>query len=89
MEMINICHTFKKEVNIAGTYNGVLNLNEKINEINLDRNGKPNKMNDDFKKLLSLKEVYKDKTLMYSIFMEIFKMAHIQMVVYLIVHQNL
>ena len=48
MEMINICHTFK-EVNIAGTYNGVLNLNEKINEINLDRNGKPNKMNDDFK----------------------------------------
>ena len=79
----------QKEVNIAGTYNGVLNLNEKINEINLDRNGKPNKMNDDFKKLLSLKEVYKDKTLMYSIFMEIFKMAHIQMVVYLIVHQNL
>lgn len=39
----------QKEVNIAGTYNGVLNLNEKINEINLDRNGKPNKMNDDFK----------------------------------------
>ena len=39
----------QKKVNIAGTYNGVLNLNEKINEINLDRNGKPNKMNDDFK----------------------------------------
>lgn len=38
-----------QKVNIAGTYNGVLNLNEKINEINLDRNGKPNKMNDDFK----------------------------------------
>ncbi|MEZ7608895.1 alpha/beta hydrolase [Staphylococcus capitis] len=53
----------QKEVNIAGTYNGVLNLNEKINEINLDQNGKPNKMNDDFKKLLSLKEVYKDKNI--------------------------
>ena len=52
-----------QKVNIAGTYNGVLNLNEKINEINLDRNGKPNKMNDDFKKLLSLKEVYKDKNI--------------------------
>lgn len=51
----------QKEVNIAGTFNGVLNLNEKINEINVDRNGKPSKMNNDFKNLLSLKDIYKNK----------------------------
>ena len=26
-----------KEVNIAGTFNGVLNLNEKVNEISVDK----------------------------------------------------
>lgn len=51
----------QKEVNIAGTFNGVLNLNEMINEINVDRNGKPSKMNNDFKNLLSLKDIYKNK----------------------------
>lgn len=53
----------QKEVNIAGTYNGVLNLNEKVNEISVDKSGKPSKMNEDFKKLLSLKEVYKNKNI--------------------------
>ena len=33
----------KKEVNMARTYNGVLNLNEKVNEIQVDQNGKPKK----------------------------------------------
>ncbi|MGX8004516.1 alpha/beta hydrolase [Staphylococcus hominis] len=40
----------KKEVNIVRTYNGVLNLNEKVNEIQVDQNGKPNKMSEDDKK---------------------------------------
>ncbi|MBC2955645.1 MULTISPECIES: alpha/beta hydrolase [Staphylococcus] len=40
----------KKEVNIARTYNGILNLNEKVNEIQVDQNGKPNKMSEDDKK---------------------------------------
>ncbi|MDS3887454.1 alpha/beta hydrolase [Staphylococcus hominis] len=40
----------KKEVNMARTYNGVLNLNEKVNEIQVDQNGKPNKMSEDDKK---------------------------------------
>ena len=39
----------KKEVNIARTYNGILNLNEKVNEIQVDQNGKPNKMSEDDK----------------------------------------
>ncbi|MCE5089987.1 alpha/beta hydrolase [Staphylococcus devriesei] len=51
----------QKEVNIAGTYNGILNLNEKVNEISVDKNGKPSKMNDNYKELLELKDVYKDK----------------------------
>lgn len=51
----------QKEVNIAGTYNGILNLNEKVNEISVDKNGKPSKMNDNYKELLGLKNVYKDK----------------------------
>ena len=32
------------------TYNGVLNLNEKVNEIQVDQNCKPNKMSEDDKK---------------------------------------
>ena len=28
-----------KEVNIAGTFNGVLNFNEKVNEISVDKMG--------------------------------------------------
>lgn len=40
----------KKEVNMARTYNGVLNLNEKVNEIQVDQNGKLNKMSEDDKK---------------------------------------
>lgn len=51
----------QKEVNIAGTYNGVLNLNEKVNEITVDKDGKPSKMNADYEKLLDLKDVYKIK----------------------------
>ena len=35
----------KKEVNIAGVYNGVLNMNEEVNEIIIDKQGKPSRMN--------------------------------------------
>lgn len=51
----------KKEVNMARTYNGILNLNEKVNEIQVDQNGKPNKMSEDDKKWLGLKNIYKGK----------------------------
>lgn len=53
----------QKEVNIADTYNGVLNLNEKVNEITVDKDGKPSKMNADYEKLLDLKDVYKNKNI--------------------------
>lgn len=53
----------QKEVNIAGTFNGVLNLNEKVNEISVDKNGKPSKMNDNYKELLGLKDIYKGKNI--------------------------
>lgn len=50
-----------KEVNIAGIFNGVLNLNEKVNEISVDKNGKPSKMTENYQQLLGLKNNYKDK----------------------------
>ena len=49
------------KVNIAGTFNGVLNLNEKVNEISVDKNGKPSKMTENYQQLLGLKNNYKDK----------------------------
>ena len=60
MEMINNYLNFKRS-KYSGTYNGVLNLNEKVNEITVDKDGKPSKMND-YEKLLGLKDVYKNKT---------------------------
>ncbi|MGV3096119.1 alpha/beta hydrolase [Staphylococcus borealis] len=53
----------QKEVNIASTYNGVLNLNEKVNEISVDKNGKPSKMNANYKELLGLKNSYNHKNI--------------------------
>lgn len=47
-----------KQVNIAGTYNGVLNMNEQVNEISVDRNGKPSRMNSPYPELQQLKEIY-------------------------------
>lgn len=50
-----------KQVNIAGTFNGVLNMNEKVNEISVDDNGKPSRMNEPYKQLMVLKDIYKNK----------------------------
>ncbi|MGW7977127.1 alpha/beta hydrolase [Staphylococcus xylosus] len=52
-----------KQVNIAGTYNGVLNMNEKVNEISVDANGKPSRMNPPYQELQQLKEIYKGKNI--------------------------
>ncbi|MEB6214517.1 UNVERIFIED_CONTAM: alpha/beta hydrolase [Mammaliicoccus sciuri] len=48
-----------KEVNIAGTFNGVLNMNEQVNEISVDRSGKPSRMNPPYPDLQQLKDIYK------------------------------
>lgn len=51
----------KKQVNIAGTFNGVIGLNEEFNEIQVDRNGKPSRMNPPYQEFMQLKSVYKGK----------------------------
>ncbi|TID02900.1 hypothetical protein HMPREF9955_0943 [Staphylococcus epidermidis FS1] len=51
----------KKEVNIAGVYNGVLNMNENVNEIIVDKQGKPSRMNPAYRQLLSLHKIYSGK----------------------------
>ncbi len=48
----------KKEVNIAGVYNGILNMNENVNEIIVDKQGKPSRMNAAYRQLLSLHKIY-------------------------------
>ncbi|SNV54367.1 alpha/beta hydrolase [Mammaliicoccus stepanovicii] len=48
-----------KQVNIAGTFNGVLNMNEKVNEISVDANGKPSRMNPPYPRLRKIQEIYK------------------------------
>lgn len=50
-----------KQVNIAGTYNGVLNMNENVNEISVDANGKPSRMNPPYPELRKLQDIYKGK----------------------------
>lgn len=50
-----------KQVNIAGTFNGVLNMNEDVNEISVDKDGKPSRMNQPYQQLRVLKDIYKEK----------------------------
>ncbi|MCG9841163.1 alpha/beta hydrolase [Staphylococcus argenteus] len=50
-----------KQVNIAGTFNGVLNMNEDVNEISVDKDGKPSRMNQPYQQLRVLKDIYKGK----------------------------
>ncbi|CDR67068.1 alpha/beta hydrolase [Staphylococcus schweitzeri] len=50
-----------KQVNIAGTFNGVLNMNEDVNEITVDKDGKPSRMNRPYQQLRVLKDIYKGK----------------------------
>lgn len=52
-----------KQVNIAGTYNGVLNMNEEVNEISVDVNGKPSRMNPPYQELQQLEDIYNGKNI--------------------------
>lgn len=47
-----------KQVNIAGTFNGVLNMNEQVNEISVDKEGKPSRMNPPYQQLRELVYCY-------------------------------
>ncbi|WP_125589248.1 alpha/beta fold hydrolase [Companilactobacillus jidongensis] len=50
-----------KQVDIAGHYNGILGMNDEPNRMKLASNGKPQKMDSDYKQLLKLREIYPDK----------------------------
>lgn len=52
-----------KQVNIAGPFNGVLNMNEKVNEISVASNGKPSRMNPPYQSFRKLKQIYKGKNI--------------------------
>ena len=45
----------------AVTFNGVLNMNEDVNEITVDKDGKPSRMNQPYQQLRVLKDIYKGK----------------------------
>lgn len=53
----------RRQVNIAATFNGVLNMNEKVNEITVDEQGKPSRMNPPYPSLLVLKDIYKGRNI--------------------------
>lgn len=47
-----------KVVDIAGHFNGILGMNDKPNQMKLSNNGKPKKMDKDYKELLKLRKIY-------------------------------
>ncbi|AKP65750.1 alpha/beta hydrolase [Levilactobacillus koreensis] len=48
----------QKQVNIAGHFDGILGMNDEPNQMKLDHNGKPEKMQADYKTLLQLRKTY-------------------------------
>ncbi|MCU5745119.1 alpha/beta hydrolase [Staphylococcus sp. SQ8-PEA] len=50
-----------KQVNIAGTFNGILNINDKVNANSIDKNGKPKHMTREFKHIVPMRDNYKNK----------------------------
>lgn len=53
----------KHQVSIAGTYNGVLGMNEDVNEISVDNAGKPSRMIAPYEGFMKLKPMYKGKNI--------------------------
>lgn len=47
-----------KQVDIAGHYNGILGMNDEPNKMKLDSEGKPYKMDSDYRQLLKLRKIY-------------------------------
>lgn len=46
-----------KQVNIAGTFNGIIGIDDEPNKVKLDKNGKPDQMTDNYIDLLKLREL--------------------------------
>lgn len=51
----------KKQVDIAGHFNGIIARGDKPNQVSLDSNGKPDHLDKNYKELLSLREKYPNK----------------------------
>lgn len=48
----------QKQVDIAGHFNGILGMDDKLGESKLEKNGKPNIFRQSYKKLLAIRESY-------------------------------
>ncbi|UTB80160.1 alpha/beta hydrolase [Staphylococcus carnosus] len=48
--------TLHKEVNIAGTFNGIIGINDEPGKVELNEDGKPNRMTDEYVDLLNLRK---------------------------------
>jgi uncharacterized alpha/beta hydrolase family protein len=48
----------QKQVDIAGHFNGILGMDDKLGESKLDKNGKPNVFRQSYKKLLAIRDSY-------------------------------
>lgn len=48
--------TLHKQVNIAGTFNGIIGMDDEPGKVTLDKNGKPDQMTDDYVELIRLKK---------------------------------
>lgn len=57
-----------KVVDIAGHFNGILGMNDKANQMKLNSQGKPNKMDSNYKELLKLRKVYPTNTSVLNIY---------------------
>lgn len=57
-----------KVVDIAGHFNGILGVDDKPNQMKLNSNGKPTKMDKSYKELLKLRKVYPTNTQVLNIF---------------------
>lgn len=57
-----------KVVDIAGHFNGILGMNDEPNQMKLASNGKPTKMDKNYKELLKLRKVYPKNTKVLNIY---------------------
>lgn len=60
--------TLNKVVNLAGNFNGEVDVDGKKLNVELDKNGKPNKMMDDYKELRAMKHKYPDNVNVLNIY---------------------
>ncbi|WP_261811017.1 alpha/beta hydrolase [Levilactobacillus humaensis] len=58
----------QKQVDIAGHFNGILGMNDEPNRMKLQANGKPEKMQTDYKRLLGLRKTYPKQIAVLNIY---------------------